>query len=78
MQPTQYSCLENRIDRGAWWATVQGAAESDTTGAELDEEDPAECQLECPQLRGGFRAPITAFNDERGGEGGPGWVVTQL
>ena len=21
--PLQYSCLENSIDRGAWWATVQ-------------------------------------------------------
>ena len=27
----QYSCLENSIDRGAWWATVHGAKESDTT-----------------------------------------------
>ena len=23
--PLQYSCLENSIDRGAWWATVHGA-----------------------------------------------------
>ena len=22
--PSQYSCLENRMDRGAWWATLQG------------------------------------------------------
>ena len=22
--PLQYSCLENFMDRGAWWATVQG------------------------------------------------------
>ena len=22
--PLQYSCLENRMDRGAWWATVHG------------------------------------------------------
>ena len=22
--PLQYSCLENPMDRGAWWATVQG------------------------------------------------------
>jgi len=26
--PLQYSCLENSMDRGAWWATVQGVAKS--------------------------------------------------
>ena len=25
-----YSCLENPMDRGAWWATVHGVTESDT------------------------------------------------
>ena len=29
--PLQYSCLENSLDRGAWWATVSGIAESDMT-----------------------------------------------
>ena len=24
--PLQFSCLENPVDRGAWWATVHGVA----------------------------------------------------
>ena len=28
--PLQYPCLENPMDRGAWWATVHGVAESQT------------------------------------------------
>ena len=30
-KPLQYSCLRNPMDRGAWWATVHGVTESDTT-----------------------------------------------
>ena len=26
--PLQYSCLENPMDRGAWWATVHGVVEN--------------------------------------------------
>ena len=26
----QYSCLENSMDRGAWWATVHGVEKSGT------------------------------------------------
>ena len=29
--PLQYSCLENFMDRGAWWVIVHGVTESDTT-----------------------------------------------
>ena len=29
--PLQYSCLENSMDRGAWWATVHGVAKSQIT-----------------------------------------------
>ena len=29
--PLQCSCLENSVDRGAWWATVPGVTESDMT-----------------------------------------------
>ena len=26
--PLQYSCLENHMDRGAWWAVVHGVTKS--------------------------------------------------
>ena len=33
--PLQYSCLENPLDRGAWWATVHGVTkESDMIATE--------------------------------------------
>ena len=28
--PLQYSCSENPMDRGAWWAAVHGVSESQT------------------------------------------------
>ena len=28
--PRQYSCLENPMDGGAWWATVHGVTKSQT------------------------------------------------
>ena len=31
--PLQYSCLENAMDRGAWWATVHRFPESQKTEA---------------------------------------------
>ena len=31
--PLQYSCLENPVGRGAWWAAVHRVAESDLTEA---------------------------------------------
>ena len=29
-QPLQYSCLENSMDSGAWWATVYGVTKNQT------------------------------------------------
>ena len=29
--PLQYSCLENHMDRGAWWAAVHGVLGLDMT-----------------------------------------------
>ena len=34
-QPTPYSCLENPMDRGAWWATDHGVAKSQTRVKQL-------------------------------------------
>ena len=31
--PLQYSCLENPMNRGAWWATVHRVTKSDTDEA---------------------------------------------
>ena len=28
--PLQYSCLENPLDRGAWWVMIHGVAKSRT------------------------------------------------
>ena len=34
--PLQYPCLENSMDRGAWWATVHGVAKALDTTERLD------------------------------------------
>ena len=44
--PLQYSCLENPMDRGAWWATVQGVAK---------ELDMTEKTLMLGKIEGGRR-----------------------
>ena len=33
--PLQYSCLDNPMDGGAWWATVHGIAKSRTRLSDL-------------------------------------------
>ena len=33
--PFQYSCLENSMDRGAWWAAVHGITKSQTGVSDL-------------------------------------------
>ena len=39
--PLQYSCLENHMDRGAWWATVHGVTKSLTRLKRLSTHTPA-------------------------------------
>ena len=39
--PLQYSCLENPMDRGAWWATDHEVAESQTQLKQLSMQAPS-------------------------------------
>ena len=38
--PLQYSCLENSMDRGAYWAIVHGAAKSPAQLSDRADEGP--------------------------------------
>ena len=42
--PLQYSCLENPVDRGAWWAAVHGVVKESDIGYNLAAKQG---QLQC-------------------------------
>ena len=63
----QYSCLENPMDRGAWWAAVHGVAQSQTQLKQLSMHacigerngTPLQCScLENPKDRGAWWAAV--------------------
>ena len=37
--PLQYSCLENPMERGAWWATVHRVEKESDTSEQLNNKD---------------------------------------
>ena len=53
--PFQYSCLENPMDRGAWQATVQGVAQSQTQLKQL-------ITLSCTRLSRQAKGPSARHN----------------
>ena len=61
--PLQYSCLENPMDRGAWWAAVHGVAKSRTRlSAEFNSIQFSKKEKNCNAvLRGPFRFFAASF-----------------
>ena len=66
--PLQYSCLENPMDGGAWWAAVHGVSKSQTT-ERLSFQFSLSCigegngnPLQCSCLEYNCRVPWGIFN----------------
>ena len=53
--PFQYSCLENPRDRGTWWASVYGVAESDTTEATQQQQEFVLCPKDHKNILNDFK-----------------------
>ena len=72
--PLQYSCLENPVDRGAWWAAVHGVTWSQTRLKQLcmhacigeGNGNPLQCScLENPRDRGAWWAAVYGVTQSR-------------
>ena len=72
--PLQYSCLEDPVDRGAWWAAVYGVAQSWTRLKSLSmhacigggNHNPLQCScLENPRDGGAWWAAIYGVTQSR-------------
>ena len=77
--PLQYSCLENPVDGGAWWAAVHGVAKSQTRLSDFNftfhfslsctgegNGNPLQCScLENPRDRGAWWAAVYAVAQSR-------------
>ena len=52
MATRQCSCLENPMDRGAWWATVHGVAKGRTRLSDSHAQEPVKCEDSAEALSG--------------------------
>ena len=62
--PLQYSCLENPMDRGAWWAAVHGVA-----------TERLHFQLSLSRIGEGNGNPLQCSCLENPRDGGTWWAV---
>ena len=46
--PLQYSCLENPMDGGAWWAVVRGVTKSRTRLSDFTRQNHVHSYLKIP------------------------------
>ena len=82
--PLQYSCLENPVDKGAWWATIHRIAKSQTWLKRLRSKEK-ECAIEwgwksisnrgyilCLQRHGG-RRELGLLRNQRTTDAGEQW-----
>ena len=74
--PLQYSCLENPMDGGAWWAAVHGVAKSQTQLSDFTftslscigegNDNPLQCScLENPRDSGAWWAAVYGVAESR-------------
>ena len=54
--PLQYSCLENSMDRKAWWAAVHGIAKNQTRLRHASHTHTANIIIKIPAL---YKVPVT-------------------
>ena len=67
--PLQYSCLENPVDGGAWWAAVHGV----TMGLDTAERLPFHFSLAC--FGEGNSNPLQCSCLENPRDGGAWWAA---
>ena len=67
--PLQYSCLENPMDGGAWWAAVHGVAKSQDTAEQLY----FHFSLSCIGEGNGNPLPCSCLENPR--DGGAWWAA---
>ena len=64
--PLQYSCLENPVDGGAWWAAIHGVARSWTQLKRLSSSSSRDLSMKIRDTKGTFHAKMGSIKDRNG------------